>query len=389
MPKNIVICLDGTGNQIEDNLSNVLKLYRTLYKASHQVVYYDQGVGTFGQQHPWTPLSQKFKNVLGLATGYGLDTKVLNAYHFIIDHFEKGDKIYIFGFSRGAHMARVLAGVLYVIGLLKPEQKNLAGSALTVYKRALNAEGMRKAYHFRRITTTKTVSVEFLGVWDTVSSMITPRPDRFYIPSLEKLPNTKINPSVRVFRHAMAIDEFRRMFRLDTWEKEQAYKPNKHSQGERVGQDIKQVWFAGCHSDVGGGFKREESSMAQFPLAWLIEEAMQFGLRVNKRMLRHVAYGIKYNSQSQHNYPKPNHLSMLHNSMTLAWKWMEFLPKSVRRKEDKQKRSFFGMYLPLSEPRLIPKGANLHVSVVDRLLEDESYSPKHLPNEYKLVGRDK
>ncbi|NOX96418.1 MAG: DUF2235 domain-containing protein [Alphaproteobacteria bacterium] len=382
MSKNIVICLDGTGNQIEENLSSVLKSYRTLPQRSEQLVYYDQGIGTLGQQSTWGAISQKVKAVWGLATGHGLDKKVLGAYQFLVENYQEDDKVYIFGFSRGAHTARVLAAFIYVMGLLRTQQANLAGSALTLYKRARDTKGIEGADHFRRIARMQTIAVEFVGVWDTVSSMIVPRPDRFYLPSLEKLPFTQENPGVRTFCHVMAIDEKRRMFRLDSWKEGQEFRPNKYSQGERVAQNLKQVWFAGCHSDVGGGFKRDDSAMGQFPLIWMIEEAMASGLSVNTRMLDHVGRGKPYNAQSKHNYPEPDHKGRLHNSMTPAWAWMEFVPKRSKHKEWPGRKSVLGFYLPLSEPRLIPEGANIHQSVVDRLSDVLNYKPNNMPSHF-------
>src|SRR5450432_783635 len=124
--KNIVVCCDGTGNEISENISNVLKLYRVLRKTDktepHQVVFYDPGVGTLAKPNPWTKLRQDAITILGLATGYGLDDNVLAAYDFVISHYEDGDDIYLFGFSRGAYAVRVLAGVIHKVGLLAPQQ---------------------------------------------------------------------------------------------------------------------------------------------------------------------------------------------------------------------------------------------------------------------------
>lgn len=138
--KNIVICCDGTGNEISENISNVLKLYRVLRKTGktepHQVVFYDPGVGTLARPDPFTKLRQDAVTVLGLALGYGLDDNVLKAYEFLISHYEEGDEIYLFGFSRGAYTVRVLAGLIHKLGLLAPQQRNLADAALTAYKQA-------------------------------------------------------------------------------------------------------------------------------------------------------------------------------------------------------------------------------------------------------------
>ena len=138
MTRNIVICCDGTGNEIGENISNVLKLYRCLRKtpktAPRQLVLYDPGVGTLARPDPWRKLRQNFVMVLGLVTGYGLDDNVLSAYEFLIENYEDGDQIYLFGFSRGAYTVRVLAGLIHKVGLLSPQQIKLAGSGLTSYK---------------------------------------------------------------------------------------------------------------------------------------------------------------------------------------------------------------------------------------------------------------
>src|ERR1700724_3714631 len=136
--KNIVICCDGTGNEISENISNVLKLYRCLRKtektAPRQLVFYDPGVGTLSRPDPWHKLRQDFSAILGLATGYGLDEKVLQSYQFLVHNYREGDHIYLFGFSRGAYTVRVLAGLIHKVGLIAKQQGHLAGSGLTAYK---------------------------------------------------------------------------------------------------------------------------------------------------------------------------------------------------------------------------------------------------------------
>ena len=118
--RNIIICCDGTGNEISENISNVLKLYRCLRKTEktqpRQLVFYDPGVGTLERPDPWHKLKQDFNAILGLATGYGLDDNVLAAYAFLVHNYQAGDQIYLFGFSRGAYTVRVLAGLIHKIG---------------------------------------------------------------------------------------------------------------------------------------------------------------------------------------------------------------------------------------------------------------------------------
>ena len=136
--RNLVILCDGTGNEISENISNVLKLYRCLRKTPKtqppQLVYYDPGVGTLARPDPWHKLKQDFSAIMGLATGYGLDDNVLAAYAFLVQNWREGDQIYLFGFSRGAYTVRVLAGLIHKVGLIARPQSNLAGSGLTAYK---------------------------------------------------------------------------------------------------------------------------------------------------------------------------------------------------------------------------------------------------------------
>jgi uncharacterized protein (DUF2235 family) len=147
-----------------------------------------------------------------------------------------------------------------VIGLLAPDQLNIAGYGLRAYKQASSKTDdptgeskMLEAFNFGKIAGARRARIKFLGVWDTVASVIVPRGDRV-VPQLLTLPYTRKNPSVEIFRHAMAIDERRRMFRLNRWIDDQSYVVSPFSDPPRAApQDIKQVWFAGVHADIGGG----------------------------------------------------------------------------------------------------------------------------------------
>ena len=136
MPKNIVICSDGTGNEIGTNSSNVLKLFRVLDKNEQQRVYYHPGVGTIGLQNPWGRFKQKASATLGVATGAGLDADVLGCYRFLCQNYNDGDRVFLFGFSRGAYTVRALAAFVHVMGLLPPDQLDLAGYSFSSYKTA-------------------------------------------------------------------------------------------------------------------------------------------------------------------------------------------------------------------------------------------------------------
>jgi uncharacterized protein (DUF2235 family) len=113
-----------------------------------------------------------------------------------------------------------------MVGLLHPRNENICGYALTAYKRASEKDNFAIAWRFQEVVETRRVTIRFMGCWDTVGSVIVPRPDRRFIPSLEKLPYTQRNACVQVFRQAMAIDERRRMFRLLPWAPGQKFKTN-------------------------------------------------------------------------------------------------------------------------------------------------------------------
>lgn len=413
--KNIVVCCDGTGNEISENISNVLKLYRVLRKTRRteplQVVFYDPGVGTLARPDPWTKFRQDAVTVLGLATGFGLDDNVLAAYRFLIDAYEEGDRIFLFGFSRGAYTVRVLAGLVHRVGLLAPQQRNLAGAALTAYKQ-LSANDLQevlgsniaqeadesdeaepvvprtkddRASQFARIVSTRWPTIEFMGVWDTVASVIVPRPDRFYAFSLQTLASTRCNPSVRVFRQAMAIDERRRMFRLDPWIMPQDFMHNRFSRTNNSDpQDVLQIWFAGVHADIGGGYPEEQSGLSKYPLIWMIEEAEKSGLSVDTRTVNQLAWG-KQRKGSPFTYVEPDVRGDLHNSMNNVWRILEWIPKADKYKEWKARRSLLGHYFPNAEPRPIQEDSWIHQSVIDRMEVVPGYRPPNLPSKFRIV----
>jgi uncharacterized protein (DUF2235 family) len=411
---NLVICCDGTSNEISENISNVLKLYRCLRKTDkthpRQLVFYDPGVGTMTEPTTWQRWKANIKMVLGLATGYGLDDNVLSAYRFLVEHYKPGDNIYLFGFSRGAYTVRVLAGLIHKIGLLSPEQANLAGSGLIAYKQysgtgrgndvddltdagsdedgPLPKDKFDLAAQFARITSSRWPTIHFIGVWDTVASVIVPRADRLYWPSLEELAFTIRNPSVKTFRQAIAIDERRCMFRLKEWAALQEFWSNRFvPDDKKEPQDILQVWFAGVHRDVGGGYPEAKSAESKYPLIWMIEEARKAGLNFNPRTVNQLAWGVQRRN-SPFSYVPPGisgEAGELHNSMTAAWRLLEYFPKSATYKEWPERKAFLGFYIPDCEPRVIPEGAHVHVSVVQRMEQDPTYRPVNLPTTFATV----
>jgi len=396
MGKKIVVCCDGTGNEVEGNLSNVLKLFRIARKSAAQRVYYNPGIGTIGHRDAWARLRQSANAAFGLATGYGIDRDILGAYDFICAHYEAGDAIYLFGFSRGAYTVRAVAGLIHLLGVLAADQQNLATYALTAYKRASDKDDLSIAWNFRRIVGSRRATIAFLGVWDTVASVIVPRRERL-VPSLQTLPYTRRNPSVRVFRHAMAIDERRRMFRLNHWQPVQDYVANPF-RNTRVPQDIRQVWFAGVHSDIGGGYPEEESGLSKYPLDWMLGEAVAHGLEVNPVARRRIALGSG-NKVGRMQYVAPDAAAAMHESLTWPWQLAEWIPKSCRWQESRRAR-LLGMYLPRGEPRAIApwpemaaQGSTgeagsvvpvIHRSVLQRIEALPAYRPVNLPEKYTI-----
>ena len=407
VPKNIVICCDGTGNQIESRLSNVLKLFRVLQKNKQQLVYYSPGVGTVGDYDTWQLIKLRIREFLGLATGFGLDENVLDAYRFLCTHYEKDDLIWLFGFSRGAYTVRVLAAFVYVMGLLQPDQLNLADYAFTAYKKASHdshkgkriadedalkaaaseteiSTGLPAAWQFRTIAGGRPVTIKFIGVWDTVASVIVPRVDRLLL-DLQTLRFTRTDPCVEIFRQAIAIDERRRMFRLNTWREPQTFKSNPFNAKNWKAQDIRQVWFAGVHSDIGGGYLETESGLSKFPLLWMINQAKAAGLKTSTSMINHLVLG-KRRRNSIRTYVAPNPAGLLHRSLKGLWWILEVLPKQTKWREWSRRWSLLGLYLPLGEPRLILEGARIHDSVFERMAQVPDYRPVNLPKRWVRVG---
>jgi uncharacterized protein (DUF2235 family) len=379
--RNLVVCCDGTNNEIGRLLSNVLKLYRISEKSDRQVVYYNPGIGTVGMRRTWGRSRQDLSSLFEMATGHGLDRDALNAYCFLCRHYKAGDSIYLFGFSRGAYTVRVVAGLVYLIGLLREHQVGFADYALKAYKGAKAGDDYALARQFQRVVTPQCVPIRFLGLWDTVSSVIVPRHFPFIRFRLEELPFTSENPAVQVVRHAIAIDEFRRMFRPRLWVEGQEFRHNPFSQRQAViAQDCRQVWFAGCHSDVGGGFVEEESGLSKYPLIWMLEQARANGLLVRTQMINHIARGQP--RVGARDYAKPDPTATLHRSMNLGWGLLEVFPKSTAYQEWPARRRLAGLYLPRAEPRYIPPRSLLHTSVVERIRKIPQYAPVNVTADY-------
>jgi uncharacterized protein (DUF2235 family) len=364
MSKNIVICCDGTGNEYGDNNSNVVKLYSTLIiDGRRQVGYYHPGVGTMGAPTATNKVSEAWSIVMGLAFGAGLLTNVGDAYRYLMNTYEDGDNIYLFGFSRGAYTVRALAGVLHMYGLLCPGNDGLIPYITKMYaRRTRTAAGMTHTFKVAdgfKATFCRDCPLHFVGVWDTVSSV-------GWIWDPLKLPYTGRNPEMKNGRHAVSIDERRCYFRNNLW-------------GDPFpGQSIKQVWFAGVHSDVGGSYAAAESGLSQITLEWMLCEAVPLGLLVDSSMVEQVLARVPPTTIPIPQVP-PNPEQTIHNSLTAAWWILEFLPHEYYDPVEKRPK----WRIPLGAPRVIPAGSVLHQTVIEKLKIDHTYKPPNLPEGYE------
>jgi uncharacterized protein (DUF2235 family) len=351
MPRNIVVCCDGTGNEYGDRNTNVLKLFSVLKRDANQVVFYDPGVGTMSAPAALTRTAKAVSKAMGLAFGAGITKSIEDAYTFLMNNYRKDDAVYLFGFSRGAYTARAIAAMIYKCGLLESGNINLVPYASKMFKNQSDYEiysGFKNVFSGR-------CAIHFLGLWDTVKSV-----GWIYDPFT--LQFTMDNPIVKTVRHAVAIDERRSFYRQNHWGD-----PRPH-------QDVKQVWFAGVHSDVGGSYPSAESGPSEITLRWMIREAAKAGLVIDQKKLEIMLP----EDRDSINAPR------LHESLTGVWWFPEYLP---RRYKDRSKGYKPSWKVYRGEPRWIGDGALIHQSVVDRM-EKTDYAPQNLPFSYVIEPYD-
>lgn len=329
MAKNIIVCMDGTGNEYGDNITNVIETYKLAKKTNKQLVFYDAGVGTGG--YLYDDGLGKIIAAKDLSTGSGVHHNVEQAYFYLMEVWEPGDKIFLFGFSRGAFSARSLAGMLNKIGLLPRDHDNQLEYASKYY---LDKDYRRYAAGFRR-DMCRICPVHFIGVWDTVDSTILTEGNKFT--------DTNLNEEVTYGYHAIAINEKRKDFPVSLWSKPVTDK-----------QTIQQVWFVGVHSNVGGWYdNRDLSSIA---LYWMIRRAIDAGMDVDKTALKAI--------------------------------------KAQQNSTGKLHESYDGFWLLRGRPkyRNIPSGSYIHRSVIERIKADPEYKKAvekiKMPQEREIVEYD-
>ncbi|KZT22378.1 hypothetical protein NEOLEDRAFT_1097787 [Neolentinus lepideus HHB14362 ss-1] len=287
------------------NNSNVVRFFRSLKKDNPdvQIPYYQAGIGTYNKRQFHTRTLTTVASALDQAVALHLNDHVKDGYKFLMNNYQPGDKICLIGFSRGAYTARALAGMLYKVGLLPQDNDQQLDFAFTIYQSTdISAAVTSKEF---KDTFCINVKVEFLGVWDTVSSVgIIPR----------ALPYSSACYNVKTFRHALALDEHRTRFRPNIWGEPTVREevldhdidinlPPAHERDKWVYEpvdrkvDIKEVWFSGCHADVGGGSHRKEEneSLSNIALRWMIKEsqAAQTGLIFDEAYLKEIGIDLQ------------------------------------------------------------------------------------------------
>lgn len=383
MPKNIVILFDGTSNEISSNRTNILRLFGCLEKSADQVVYYSPGVGTFGAANALSYHWRKLVEIVGMATGWGIDQNVKDAYRFVLDHYTPGksgaarDRIYIFGYSRGAYTARVLAGFINCLGLIDKTNLNLLDSAFLAYK-AVNERGegggedWSELNLYERMLQPDHPPIRLLGLFDTVASVWE---WGRYGPRFRLHAATSLNPSVEAVRHAVALEERRCLYQPVLWPAGQDFFGNRFKKAKPRRQDLRERWFAGFHPDVGGGRSENQSALAKVPLVWMLNEVAQMGLELRETTVGEIVLG----ANPAKNYVAPDPKAITQSSMNLGWAVLELLPRRVPQAERGWRRSLLGWYIPLFRRRRVPEGASLHPSVAER-----GPLPPNVPTDHRI-----
>jgi uncharacterized protein (DUF2235 family) len=361
--KNIVLCSDGTGNAtIKNRGTNVYKLYEAVELGIKpdqrpQVAFYDDGVGTGGL---------KPMRVLGGAFGYGFARNVRDLYTDLVRVYEPGDFIYLFGFSRGAYTVRALAGMIATCGILdgnalsERELRRSIGEAYRVYRLRFRPDrqqelASRRAKTFRETHTVfapgDPVRIAFIGVWDTVGAVGLPDdswPKRLlWILSGYRVPwfkHYRLGDLVDRACHVLAIDDERQTFHPVLWEEPVA--DGSRSDGR---PRLEQVWFAGVHSNVGGGYVKQGMSLVS--LDWMMRRAHEAGL--------------SFTQVDEHTYREHQNVhDKLYDSRSGLGFYYRYGPRDI---------AAISRAAGIDRPRI-------HASVLERIgLRTEGYAPGSIP----------
>jgi uncharacterized protein (DUF2235 family) len=375
--KNIVLLSDGTGNSAGKLArTNVWRLYEALdlRDETKQVAYYDDGVGTSS----FKPIA-----LLGGAVGLGLRRNVIDLYTFLCRNYEPGDRIYCFGFSRGAFTIRLLTGVVNSQGIVRAATDDaLRDEAARAFSRFRNVgkhlrhQARKVGRQIQRVAgreppekergwATDAPPIEFVGLWDTVSAYGLPVDELtrawsvlFPLGVADRDPC----PIVKRACHALALDDERRSFHPVLWN-EAKLPPQHRADATHIDQEIiTQVWFAGAHADVGGGYS--ENQLSHLSLDWMMQQASGRGLLIVPEARQRVKEGMNVNG-------------MLHDPRAGVGGAYRYLPRDLRK-----------LCKDTSDPdnQVVIARPKIHESVFRRIRHsDDAYAPIVLPENYAVV----
>lgn len=365
MPRNIILCMDGTWNkpgqkdQGKETETNVRKVYEALADRPDQIREYFRGVGT-----------DPGEKVSGGAFGWGLFDQIKDGYRKLRERFEPGDKVYIFGFSRGAFSARSLAGMILRCGVIRKDVEDVkipglvadlvttqqdgnlkvdvTDKVFAMYKHGYEEKNRPDVEQFKRAYSTDT-TVRLVGVWDTVGALGIP--DDLFVPALRKFDraidaklygflDTDLSPRVEAAYHAVAIDEQRKPFLPTLWTDARGGAPRVNVAGSKV----EQVWFVGAHSNVGGGYA--DSGLSDIALEWMIARASSNGLQFEQAALA----ALRPDPKAKRRDSLEEFVEIRGEKKNRFFAWV-----------DKIATRFMGVNRP------IPAGSCIHSSVAERL----------------------
>jgi uncharacterized protein (DUF2235 family) len=375
MTKKLIVFCDGTWNRADQKTrdgkpcpTNVLRLFEATLqddaKDKAQVALYIPGVGT-----RWD------EKLLGGTFGYGISANVRDAYSFIVSNYEKGDEIFLFGFSRGAFTARSIAGMINRCGVLRRDRLHLVSEAYDHYRDTSGkwSRDSDLSKTFRAANTHGDETIAFIGVWDTVGALGAP-----YGALMAKLTNllfhtqfhdVQLSSIVMSAYHAVAIDERRWPFRPTLWELKQEHR-DRCAAAAAKGEPppYEQKWFPGVHSNVGGGYVT--TGLADCALEWMIGKSAQHGMKADTAKIGTPPF-------------QPDLREALHDSQTLLYRLTTFafvyLPKLWLKRQTPQDAPLLdrvqwnGDYV-----RLIDGHDELSPCALEKLAQDASYRPPNV-----------
>jgi uncharacterized protein (DUF2235 family) len=354
--KRIVICCDGTWNSPDRKdgdaaaPSNVVKMARSIRPVDDQdvvqVVYYDEGVGSRGSR-----LSRMWAGM----TGGGLEENVNDAYRFLIDNYAPGDHLYLFGFSRGAYTVRSLVGMIRKCGLLSKVHADRFLEAYWLYRNRDLSPDSDEACNFRdHFSIDPKIRVKVLGVWDTVGSLGIPWRPLAFTRKRHQFHDLRLSTFVENAFQALAVDEKRRQFPPAIWEVQapSPRMPEAPLAPPEQAQRVEQVWFAGVHSNIGGGYR--DTGLSDLSFMWMKERAASAGLAFDEDYLQAIL--------------RPNPFGVLRDSWTGFYR----LTGSRARR--------------ICDPQLANPSESVDASVRKRWDGDHTYRPQNLGQHFERPG---